>query len=196
MNLEQFNITDSTLKTPCVAVENFDVEFQNFCKNLDYTRYKNTAYGIAANQCGFNHAVFCVGNPNIDPTEYYEKNEWPSLIFTNPKIVYFSPETIVYPEGCLSFEDLTLEIERPENIRIRYQTPIGQVFTSRFSGMTARVIQHEFDHLLGLTFKERLSKLKLQSQLKKHQKMKRKLDNAKPVFKDPRNSNVFDSSTE
>jgi peptide deformylase len=77
----------------------------------------------------------------------------------NPNIVDYSELMVKLEEGCLSFPGLHLKIKRPENIRMRYDEPNGNRVTKSFSGLTARIIQHEYDHLHGLLFYTRGSVL-------------------------------------
>jgi peptide deformylase len=65
-------------------------------------------------------------------------------------IVDASDETIYLEEGCLSFPNLYVKIKRPRSIKVRYTEPNGNVVTQKFDGMTARVFQHELDHLNGV----------------------------------------------
>ena len=63
-------------------------------------------------------------------------------------------------EGCLSFPGLLLQISRPKIIMVRYQNNKGEFLLSRLTGLEARCFQHELDHLDGITFNKRVSKLK------------------------------------
>ena len=94
--------------------------------------------GLSACQVGLPYAAFVVSGE-------------PYACF-NPKIVHFSDEKIVLDEGCLSFPGLMVSISRSRHIRLRYTGPNGVTETKHFTGMTARVIQHEMDHLNGVLF--------------------------------------------
>jgi peptide deformylase len=123
-----------------------DFDFSNppvdpnaFASSLVETCIKHEGFGLSANQCGFRHRVFVVGAGE----EY--------VAFYNPKIVSSSGSTKL-PEGCLSFKNLYLEIERPETIEVEYQDFTGTHKTAKFSGLTARCFQHELDHLNGVCY--------------------------------------------
>jgi peptide deformylase len=71
------------------------------------------------------------------------------FICVNPRIVRFSDETISLEESCLSFPGVVIKVKRPRHIRMRFTVPDGNVVTQQFTGMTARAVQHEMDHLNG-----------------------------------------------
>ena len=78
-------------------------------------------------------------------------------------------------EGCLSYPDLFLKVKRPKSIRARFVSEDGVVQTMNFSGMTARVFQHEMDHLDGVLFVDHISKLRRDLILRKLKKYKAQL---------------------
>lgn len=98
--------------------------------------------GLAANQVGIPYRVFVIKS---DPVK----------AFFNPKIVDRSESLIMGVEGCLTFPGMAAKIKRSKDVRIRYQGWNGEVFTEQFTLLTARVIQHEIDHLDGVLFYER-----------------------------------------
>jgi peptide deformylase len=115
-------------------------------------------FGLAANQVGYESSVFVFG--------YGEKY---NAMF-NPEIISCSMHDQIGPEGCLSFVGLVLNIKRPNEIVVRYQDALGKFHTSTFTGLTARVISHEIDHLNGIVFTGRAKPLALQNGLKKRNK--------------------------
>jgi len=127
------------------SCENFD--FNNppfdpveFSQKLIKCMYDNGGIGLAANQVGVPYRVFGMrGNPE-------------NFVCFNPRIVDQSTEQIVLEEGCLTFPGLLVKIKRPKIIKVRFQSPHGEVFTKKFIGMTARIFQHELDHLDGILF--------------------------------------------
>jgi peptide deformylase len=119
--------------------DNPPVDPNAFASSLVETCIKHEGFGLSANQCGFRHRVFVVGAGE----EY--------VAFHNPKIVSSSGSTKL-PEGCLSFKNLYLEVERPESIEVEYQDFTGTHKTAKFSGLTARCFQHELDHLNGVCY--------------------------------------------
>lgn len=116
--------------------------------------YDNNGIGLAANQIGLLYRVFVMrGHPE-------------SFACFNPRIVNTSGELVEMDEACLSLPGVSGKVKRPENIRARFQTPSGETLTMDFSGMTARVFQHELDHLDGRLFINRMSRLKRDKAMK------------------------------
>ena len=72
----------------------------------------------------------------------------------------FSKKKVFDVEGCLSFRNIWLRVERPKVIEIQYETTQGETKTARLDGLESKCFQHEFDHLEGITFNKRVSKLR------------------------------------
>lgn len=104
--------------------------------------------GIAANQCGLPYRVFVINANELIPC-------------FNPKIVDFSEQKLYLEEGCLSYPGLFVKVNRPRRIKVRYTDPNGNTLTRMFEGMTARVFQHEMDHLDGISHISRANPLHL-----------------------------------
>ena len=125
----------------------------------------NRGIGLAANQIGVAKQVFVMGSKNIPGfTE-------PFAIF-NPKIIEASKEQILDQEGCLSYPGLYLYIKRPEWIVAEFQDSSGNFKEIKIDGYMAKCFQHEFDHLNGVCFVDRVSQMKLQLAMKKLNKRK------------------------
>jgi peptide deformylase len=77
-------------------------------------------------------------------------------VFINPEIVLTSQETVVFEEGCLSLPRLYLDVIRPQSVRVQAWNERGRPFTVEADGLLARVILHEYDHLEGVLFIDRL----------------------------------------
>lgn len=115
---------------------------------------KNNLVGLSANQLGLPYRVFCLRG--------YPEN----LICFNPKIVHHSDEMSLMEEACLSFPKVSVKIKRPNEIRVRFQTPSGVTTTKKFEGLTARTFQHELDHLNGDLFFNRANRYHREKALK------------------------------
>ena len=109
--------------------------------------------GLAANQIGITKRFFAIGHESFDT---FEKN----AIIWNPLIKTFSEEKVIDVEGCLSFKNIWLNVERPKTVEVQYETTQGETKTARLDGMESKCFQHEFDHLDGITFNKRVSKLR------------------------------------
>ena len=118
---------------------------------------KEMGYGLAANQVGL-------------PLKMFVLDGEPAYAVFNPRITYFGEEEILLEEGCLSYPGLALKIKRPRFIRVRFRDPYGDHVTKQFDGITARVFQHEFDHINGVDFTQKVSKLKRDMAIKKWKK--------------------------
>lgn len=134
-----------------------------FVDSLAQTMLANDGIGLAANQAGFQHRVFLIKAEQI-------------IACYNPMIVDSSPETVIMEEGCLSFPNLIVKVKRPKGVKVRYTEPNGNVQTRTFHGMTARIFQHELDHLDGITMMQRATGLerdrarKLKKKIERQQK--------------------------
>lgn len=139
-----------------------DTDPQHLEKQMIEFMLDNNGIGLAANQVGITKNVFVLGSKNIPGYE-------PMAVF-NPKILQVSKDTALFKEGCLSYPDLWLTIKRPTAIIVEYQTNQGEVVTAEMDGLIARCFQHEFDHLKGICFVDRVSPMKLQLAMKKLKK--------------------------
>ena len=126
---------------------------------------QNKGIGLAANQIGIAKQVFVIGSNNI------EGFPLPFAVF-NPKILKVSEDIVLEKEGCLSYPDLWLSIKRPAKILVEYQTSNGDVIEAEMDGLIARCFQHEYDHLMGICFVDKVSQMKLNLAMKKIRKMK------------------------
>jgi len=125
--------------------------------------------GLSAPQLGIMTRVFVIGNPDV-PSEI--------IGVFNPMIVDYDEETVVYEEGCVSYPGLFIKIKRPRGIRVRYRGWNGEAGTTRYEGYTARVFQHEYDHLNGVTFQTRANRYHLDQARSFKNKADRKLKSA------------------
>lgn len=137
---------------------NSDVDVKELCGRMQKTLESAKGFGLAAPQCGLRYRMFIIGA---------EGNY--NFMF-NPKIIDVSEIVTHMPEGCLSFPFLVLSISRPEEIVVEYQDKNGNTLTEKFVGLTARIIQHEIDHLNGVTFDTITKPLALKTALKRREK--------------------------
>ena len=119
--------------------------------------------GLSANQIGMPVKVFSM----------YVTNEERIVCF-NPKITRESNEKVIMKEGCLSFPELYLNISRPQMIEATYQNADGDEINVHLEDLAARIFHHEMDHMIGTTFLDRVSKVRLQSARKKQKILLRK----------------------
>ena len=111
--------------------------------------------GLAANQIGITKRFFAIGHESFDT---FQKH----VIIWNPQVINFSEEKVIDVEGCLSFKDIFVKVERPKVIEVKYETTQGKTKFARLDGMESKCFQHELDHLDGITFNKRVSKIRWQ----------------------------------
>ncbi len=136
-------------------------ERAKYAYKLLKTMRENGGIGIAAPQIGDSLRVLVIST-NI-----------PIAAF-NPRIVDFDAETDRIGEGCLSFPELSVRVERSKKIRVRYEDINGNVQSKTLEGLAARVFQHELDHLDGITFFEKAHPLHREKARNQWAKIKRK----------------------
>jgi peptide deformylase len=119
--------------------------------------------GLSANQVGLDMRVFVMG---LDETK---------IAVFNPEIIEYSNTEELFNEGCLSYPGIMLSIKRPIKIKAKYQDATGQIIEQEFNGLTARIFQHEYDHMNGTDYTDRVSKFKLDYAKKKFENKRKKI---------------------
>ena len=128
------------------------------------TMKKYGGIGLSANQVGLPFNMFVLGDhPDV------EKNL--KMTCFNPMIISSSVEEETMKEGCLTFPFVFLSITRPRKVVVKYEDENGDLKEGSLDGMISRVFQHEYDHMLGKTFVDGVSKMKLDMAYKKAEKM-------------------------
>lgn len=131
-------------------------------KNMAEAMDKFGGLGLSANQVGLPYRMFVMRTQ--DGTQ----------AFFNPELTKVSQETDLLKEGCLSFPDIYLMIKRSKVVEMKYQDADGEEHLTTLDGIGARCVQHEIDHLNGILFLQRASKLKIERALKARPKERRK----------------------
>jgi peptide deformylase len=119
--------------------------------------------GLAANQVGIETRVFVMGNPN---------NPEIGKAFFNPIIEEVTEDSIELTEGCLSFPNIFVKVKRPLKIKARWQNSNSDWEVGQFEDYACKCFLHEFDHLNGITFHDRVSTLKWALAVKKSRNRK------------------------
>jgi peptide deformylase len=127
---------------------------------------ENHGLGLAANQVGLNAQIFVI-KPSL-------LNDKTPITFINPVIESVTVNTDTMPEGCLSHPNLFLKINRPRGVVVKYLDTSANQCTLELYDIDARVFLHEYDHLQGIEFTDRVSKLRLEMAKKKRQKQKQR----------------------
>jgi len=118
--------------------------------------------GLSANQVGLDAQVFVMGDSKENST-----------ICINPTVLQYTEETVDDIEGCLSFPNVFVKIKRPKEILAEWYNEKLEKQTVKIEGYSAKCYLHELDHLLGITFKDRASKLKWNMAQKKARKLEK-----------------------
>lgn len=159
---------DPRLKTKSEPVEKIDDDVREFVGHLFDTMYAERGIGLAAVQVGVLKRILVA-----DVTWRDEEGPGEQHVLINPEIMEDTGDVQVYKEGCLSFPDQFAEVERPKGVRVRYLDLSGKQQEQTFDGLLAICIQHEIDHLNGITFVDHISSLKRDMILRKLTKLKK-----------------------
>lgn len=173
-------IGDKILKKKGRKVTHIDNSTIELIRNMFDTMRNANGIGLAANQVGSDKSIFVI---DVSVLEDYKNTKPMALI--NPEIVWFSDEKITLEEGCLSIPDIRVELERPKKIRIKYQDSDLKTHEIEADELLARVMQHEYDHLVGILFTDRIddsTKKRLKKSISKIRS--RKIETDYPVTDD------------
>lgn len=151
------------LSTKAKPVEIFDEALQTFVADLIETMDSENGIGLAANQVGSLSRVFVsrVGYTSWDEENGVEQKWWhgEKFVFVNPKIIGRRGKMRAM-EGCLSFPDIFDYVDRASEVTIEAFDETGKRFEHTFDGLMSVCVQHELDHLDGIVFVDRMSRLK------------------------------------
>ncbi len=156
---------DPVLKKVGKEIDKDYPELEKLLDNMWKTMYNAHGVGLAAPQIGRAIRLFLVdASPFADDDELSE-TEAEQLkgfkkAFINPTILEETGEEWAFNEGCLSIPDVREDVWRHETIKVHYFDENFNEFTETFDGLAARVIQHEYDHIEGVLFTDKLSGLK------------------------------------
>lgn len=157
---------DPNLKKPSVEIDADYPDFKKLIDDMFETMYAAKGVGLAAPQIGKNIRVFIVdGSPfaNEEGEEYDIKAEGIESfknVFINPIIEEEKGESWSFQEGCLSIPKIRENVHRKEEVVISYLDENWALKEETYTGYAARIIQHEYDHLEGVLFTDRLNPLK------------------------------------
>ena len=138
---------------------------ESLLENMFETMYGAKGIGLAAPQIGLPIRIFIVDATPFKDDEELELEERNFLstfkqVFINAKIIDETGDEWVFNEGCLSIPDVREDVFRNETVKIEYLDEKFEKHTKEFSGIAARIIQHEYDHIQGILFTDKLSSLK------------------------------------
>ncbi len=153
---EIVTVPDEVLRRKARKVTVFDADLQKLIEDMVETMRKAPGVGLAAPQVGISERLIVVEYAENDEDEDAPKK---LFVVANPEIVKVSTETEMGIEGCLSIPGLVGEVERYSQIVIRGQNRRGQPVRIKAKGWLARIFQHEIDHLEGILFTDRATRV-------------------------------------
>jgi peptide deformylase len=139
---------DPVLRTRARPVDRFDQTLRDEARRMGELMHDAMGVGLAANQVGVLHRLLV----------YRVQQQAPVVALINPKIEWAGKEQEILEEGCLSLPAVHVDVERPIDVRVRAQNEFGEEIMIEASGLEARVIQHEVDHLEGVLILDRISR--------------------------------------
>ena len=160
--LEIHTLGDRVLRQPAKRITKIDSELRDLVREMLQTMYSADGIGLAAPQVAVHKQLIVI---DCEP----DKPENQPLVLVNPTIKRASSDICVVQEGCLSIPKVYLDVKRPAAIEIAYKDEYGRPRTLAATGLLARAIQHEMDHLNGVLFVDRVENgLALTQELNKY----------------------------
>ena len=144
---------DEILNKKCKEVKEINERTRILIEDMIDTMYESNGVGLAAPQVGILKRIVVI---DVSP-----EGEEP-IILINPEIIEESEEDTTFSEGCLSLPGISENVIRPASITIRYMDENFTEHTETYDGFAARIIQHEYDHLEGHVFTDRISPIRRQ----------------------------------
>lgn len=152
---------DLILKRKAEPIDPSFEGLKELIENMFETMYSANGVGLAAPQVGKSIRLFIIdGAPFAEDEEDAEDLKDFKRVFINPEILEESGRQWGFIEGCLSIPNIREEVMREPEILIRYQDEDFNTHEERFKGYRARIIQHEYDHIEGILFTDRISPLR------------------------------------
>ncbi|TDT68617.1 peptide deformylase [Hypnocyclicus thermotrophus] len=152
----------SVLREKSKKIEKIDDEIKTLLNNMVETMQEAQGVGLAAPQVGINIRAFVldIGDGNIRKV-------------INPEFLEFSNNIVEQEEGCLSIPGIYKKVKRPESLKIKYLNENGEEVIEQAEGLLARAFQHEYDHLEGVLFVDKISPVAKRLVSNKLQKLKK-----------------------
>jgi peptide deformylase len=149
--LNIIKIGHTILRKIAEPVDIFDNDLKLLVENMIETMRLNDGIGLAAPQVNVSMRLFVIDKKLIN-------EEWDAGVYINPEIISFEGSEL-FEEGCLSIPGIRAEVERPIKIKVKYQNLKGKIIKEEMDGLLARVFQHEYDHLEGILFVDKIDPL-------------------------------------
>lgn len=150
------------LRQKAKPVEERSEELDKLIDDMFDTMVEAEGIGLAAPQIGKSISLFVVSLEGFENEDFPIDRDMIKETFINPEILDESEETVPFKEGCLSVPGINENVYRPKEITVRYLDRDWKEHEEHFTGIWARVIQHEYDHLIGRIFTDSISSLRKQ----------------------------------
>ena len=157
-------VTDPILKNPLESCS-IGLDRKELQDRLLSAMEHYQGIGLSANQIGIKERAFIM---------YSDVKKKETITCFDPLITDYSEEKIIMDEGCLTWPGLWLKVERSEGIRCVYNDVDGELVQVQMHGLEARIFQHEYDHMEGTNFTQRVSRLKLNMAKRRASKMQKR----------------------
>lgn len=156
---------DPVLRKTATDINEDYTALDTLLENMWETMYKANGVGLAAPQVGLPIRLFIIDTSPFAEDEDFSEEEQELLknfkrVFINARMEEESGTPWVFNEGCLSIPDIREDVSRKDTITVKYVDQNFKAHTETFDGLLARVIQHEYDHIEGILFTDKLSSLK------------------------------------
>ena len=153
------------LKKKAIPIAEDFAELETLVENMWETMYAASGVGLAAPQIGKSIRLFVVDASPFSEDEELDADEVAELahfkqVFINPTIIEETGDLWCFKEGCLSIPEIREEVLRKEHVKINFFDENLTEHTMEYSGLAARIIQHEYDHIEGVLFTDKLSPFK------------------------------------
>jgi peptide deformylase len=158
MILPVYAYGQAVLKKKAISIDSSYPDLAELIKDMWETMYNAHGVGLAAPQVGHSIRLFIIDSTQI--MEEGKEQEGFKKVFINANVIEEKGDLWAYEEGCLSIPNIRGEVERPQSVRIQYLDENFVPHEDLFEGVHARVIQHEYDHIEGVLFVEKLKPLK------------------------------------
>jgi len=156
--LDIVTIPNPILRRKTRPVTQFDADLQTLINNMIETMREAPGVGLAAPQVGQPLRLSVIETlPKVDEDGNEIEDSRELFVIANPEIVWRSRDELLGVEGCLSIPGYVGEVSRAEKIRVRAQDRFGRKLRLRLTGWTARIFQHEIDHLNGILYIDKLT---------------------------------------
>ena len=161
--MQILTLGNENLRQKALPVEKISPEYQKIAEELIKALHEQEGIGLAGPQVGLAERIFAIHVQGDIPR-----------IFINPSIIETSQETSKFEEGCLSIPGIYTDVVRPKAVKVQAWNENGRPFIVEASGILARVILHEYDHLEGILFIDRLPEQKRDRIIAKYEKAAQK----------------------